>query len=346
MQGKGGFEGESKPMRKLIWVIVILTAGWGAIWFAGSKASEALLAGWLEDRAAEGWLVNYAELSTGGFPSLLRTEISQLQLADPETGWAWEAPLVILQQRPLRADQVTAIWPDQQSLASPFERLEITSSEMTSDLDLRPSANLALDLSETQLRDLAIASSAGWSSSLRTGTLVAQRVEGEDQLYDLVFEAEGYVPPEGASRILDPAGLLPQEIETLRIEGQFGFDGPWDLDALEVARPQFTSIELEEAQAVWGDMRLRASGDLVVDSTGRPAGEIAIRAENWRAMLDLGVNAGVITTEARRMIERGLGFLAGLGGDPDNLDAPLSFRDGLMFFGPIPIGQAPQFVLR
>ena len=346
MQGEGGFEGELKPMRKLIWVVVILAAGWGAIWFAGSKASEALLVGWLDDRAAEGWLVNYDDLSTRGFPTRLNSEIRALELADPETGWAWQAPLVILQQRPLRADHVTAVLPNEQSFASPFERLDITSTQITSDLNLRPSANLALDLSETQLRDVTIESTAGWSSQLATGNLVVQRIAGEDQDYDLEFSAQGYVPPIGLSAVLDPAGVLPDEIETMRIQGQFAFDRPWDLAALEVARPQLTQIDLQEAQAVWGDMMLRASGALVVDGQGRPEGEIAIRAENWRAMIDLAANAGVISPDARSMIERGLGFLAGLSGSPDNLDAPLRFSDGVMFFGPIPIGLAPNLILR
>ena len=85
---------------------------------------------------------------------------------------------------------------------------------------------------------------------------------------------------------------------------------------------------------------------MAVDADGYPTGEISVRAQNWREMVEMGVNAGAIPVEARGGIERILGLVAGLSGRDTEIDAPLSCRDQRVFFGPIPVGDAPRLVLR
>lgn len=71
-----------------------------------------------------------------------------------------------------------------------------------------------------------------------------------------------------------------------------------------------------------------------------------MKATNWREMLELAVGAGLIPEGLAPTVERGLEVLAGMSGSPETLDAPLSFRNGYVAFGPIPLGPAPRFVLR
>jgi hypothetical protein len=54
--------------------------------------TERAVTDWLDARAAEGWLVNYADLSVTGYPTAFRTEFEALELADPDTGWLWTLP--------------------------------------------------------------------------------------------------------------------------------------------------------------------------------------------------------------------------------------------------------------
>ncbi len=77
-----------------------------------------------------------------------------------------------------------------------------------------------------------------------------------------------------------------------------------------------------------------------------PEGRIALRATNWREMLRIARTAGVLPEAIAGTVERGLGLLAGLSGNPETLDAPLTFAGGRVAFGPIPLGAAPRLRLR
>ena len=59
-------------------------------------------------------------------------------------------------------------------------------------------------------------------------------------------------------------------------------------------------------------------------------------------MLTLAVSSGVVPSELQRTLESGLGLLARLSGNPDTLDAPLSFKNKVISLGPVPIGRAPK----
>jgi hypothetical protein len=333
-------------MKTLLWIVGGVAVAVAALWFAGARGTERVMAGWLEDRAAEGWVVNYDAIRTEGFPTRFQTTITALDLADPATGLAWQAPDFTLTQRALRPDHIRADWPMTQSIASPFERVSVTADALWADIDVQPTANLALDASTTVMRGVVFDSNLGWQTTLETGQLDVTRHDGATAGYDVVFEARGMVPPAAITTRLDPGGLLPEAIALTRYDAAMVFDRPWDLSALETARPQITALDLHEARAEWGALLFRASGEVAVDDAGRMTGSVAIRAENWREMLDMSVRAGVLSAGLRDVVETTLGFVAGLSGRPEDIDTTLRFDDGFAFFGPIPIGEAPRLVLR
>jgi hypothetical protein len=132
----------------------------------------------------------------------------------------------------------------------------------------------------------------------------------------------------------------------MKIDARLAFDAPWDRHAIEDRRPQITAIDLSRLAARWGAMELEAAGNLSVDSEGRPEGRITMRAVNWRDMLGVAASAGWIPQELLPTAERALGLLAGFSGNPDTIDAPLSFQNGFISLGPVPLGPAPRLVLR
>jgi hypothetical protein len=333
-------------MKRLLLGLVLAGALASVAWFGWAIVTERAVSGWLDAREAEGWVVSREDLSVSGYPTEFVTEFSDLSLADPATGLVWSAPGLTLRQAAFDPGRVEAVWPSSQTLASPFERLEITSDTLTSALDLRPSANFALDASETRMEGIRIDSSLGWQAGLAAGHLDMVRQEGTDARYAILFEATEVTPPEDLARLLDPAGLLPGAIPVVRAEGVVTFDNPWDLSSIEVERPQPVRIELAEARAEWGTLLLRMSGDVDVDAEGRGTGEIAIRAENWPEMLAMAERAGLISEAARRTAEGALGFLAGLSGRREDLDVTLRLDDGFLFLGPLPVGDGPRFRLR
>jgi len=333
-------------MKTLAWIVggaVIVAV---SAWFAMAFATERVVAAWLGDRASDGWVVHYSAIDTGGFPARFDTEISTLDLADPETGWAWSAPVFQLGHAALRPDHVRVDWPATQTLASPHERLTIEATEIWADLDVQPTNRFALDASTTVMRAVDITSNLGGRMALERGDLQVTRVPGQEAEYDIRFEATGMTPPADVTALLDPAGLLPDTADIARYEARMRFDRPWDLSAIEVARPQILALSLTEMRAQWGQLLFRASGELTVDETGRATGEIAVRAENWRDMLEIGSRAGAISPGMRSAAERALGFVAGLSGRPEDIDATLRLDEGFVFFGPLPIGEAPRLILR
>lgn len=321
-----------------------------AAWFIWADLTQRAVALWLEDRVAEGWLAETGEIEVTGFPARFVTTIAPLSLADPQTGWAWTAPRMTLQQGAASLDQVLATWPETQSLASPFGRVTITADQITSRLKLQPTRNFALDGSTSDMRNVRLDSSEGWSMQFTEATagMVRRPNDGETPgtPYHMEFDARDIRLPDGAMALLDPAGVMPQTVPILRIDAQAAFDRPWDLSALEASRPQPTAITLREARAQWGDLALRSSGDLTVDAEGRATGRIAIRAENWNRILEMAARSGALPDGVIGPARTALGLLAGMSGQPENIDATVRFDEGFAFIGPIPIGEAPRLVLR
>ncbi|MGI3184420.1 DUF2125 domain-containing protein [Nioella aestuarii] len=337
---------EMRAMKVWAWVIGALVAIWSVVWLVGSIATERLLTGWLADREAAGWVVTRDTVQTSGYPFHFITTLPELMLADPQSGWAVEADGFRLEQDSYQPQAIRAVWPAEHTLSTPFEHITIRAEQLEAMLHIRPLDYLALEQSETRITALEMESDIGWSSRLdRAVALVAERHEPGHR-YDIRIDASGVDPAGAVLALLDPAGVLPQSIELVHLDAIMGFDRIWDLTALESSRPAITRVELTELRAEWGQLALRLSGDLDVDAEGMPMGDLSVRAQNWRAMIEIGVNAGAIPASFRGTLETGLGLLAGLSGRPEDLDATLSFSDGQVYFGPIPLGPAPRLILR
>jgi hypothetical protein len=346
MQSTGGMKQEMSAMKVWAWVIGALVAIWSVVWLAGSIATERLVTYWLNDREAAGWAVAHDGVQTSGYPFRFVTTLPGLMLADPFSGWAAELDGFRLEQDSYQPQAIRAIWPAEHTLSTPYERITIRAGQLEAMLHVRPLDYLALVQSETRIAGLEMESDLGWSSRVDQAlTMVVERDEPGHR-YDIRIDANGVTPAGEVLALLDPAGLLPQEIETVRFEAVMGFARAWDLTALESSRPAITRVELAELRADWGDLALRLSGDLDVDAEGLPTGDLSVRAQNWREMIEIGVNAGAIPAGFRGTLETGLGLLAGLSGRPEDLDATLSFSNGQVYFGPIPLGPAPRLVLR
>lgn len=333
-------------MKWLISAAVVVAALIAGVWALGAAAHERVVRDWLDARIAEGWLANTDDVSVAGFPARFDTRIASLDLADPDTGWVWSAPTLDFTQGLFRPDRITATWPATQTLASPFERLDITAGAMTSALDVQPTANFALDASDTALIDIAVRSTAGWTMAIPEGRLTVTRQPEAAAIYDIVFLADGFVPPEPITRRLDPTGVLPDRIAELSTRATVSFERPWDLDAIEERRPQPTRLMLEDLTASWGTVMLRAAGMLDIDAAGLPSGEMTVRAQNWREMVAMAANAGVLPPRMRGTAEALLGVVGGMSGRPEDIDATLSFSNGRVFLGPLPLGDAPRLRLR
>ena len=327
-------------MRKLLALIVVVAAGWAAYWFIGARGHEAALTKWFDDRRAEGWQVEYSDHSVRGFPNRFDTTLTDLSLTDPETGISWQAPLFQILSLSYQPNHLILVWPNEQQIATPYERFDLKTEDMRASFKVKPSTSLALDAANLEMAGATLASSDGWTAQFTKLNAAIRNTPDTASTYDVAASIDQLQPGERVRRIIDQGGTLPDLIETLRFDLQSELAAPLDRVALETARPGLNTLNLRELRAMWGELELRAAGDMdVIDD--KPKGDLAITARNWRDMLALAVDAGAIDPRMASGAESVLKLLAASSGNEASLDVTLTFSGGRTFLGPIPIGPAP-----
>ncbi|MBM9595895.1 DUF2125 domain-containing protein [Roseitranquillus sediminis] len=331
-------------MRALLIVVLLAAAGWSGYWLVGARSLERAVEAWLVDRRCEGWAADAASVDVRGFPNRFDLTLEALDLADPETGLAWSAPFFQVLALSYRPNHVIAVWPPDQTIATPDERVAVSADDLRGSLRLAPGTDLALEQATVVAEALRLESDAGWEAALENGRLAARRVEGTT--YQIGVEVQDLAPAAEAVEQIDASAALPREVDLLRLDALVTFDSAWDRRAIEKERPQPVAIDLTEARVSWGELDLRLGGEVDVGPDGVPVGRITVRAQNWREMLTLAVAAGLIPEGLAPTLESGLGLLAGLSGAPGTLDAPLDLANGQISLGPVPLGPSPRLILR
>lgn len=333
-------------MRFLLAVIVIAALGWSGYWFIGQNGLQQGFTAWFEARRAEGWLAETSDLSVQGFPNRFDTGFSDLVLADPATGLAWEAPFFQLLALSYQPNHVIAVWPDTQLIATPQEKFRVESRDMRASLRIAPDTRLAPERATLTAEYLQVTPEArpDDTTALTSLTLAAERQHETEYRLGLTAEGLTLSPPWRAH--LDPQGRLPTQMSGLHADLTVIFDKIWDRSAIEQSRPQPTAIKVRLADAKWGQLHLQAAGEVAVTPAGLPEGEITLKARNWREILKIAVQTGAVPESMLGTVENGLSLMAQMSGNPNTLDVPLTFRNGRILLGPVPIGPAPVLRLR
>lgn len=334
-------------MKILLGVILAAALAWSGYWYFGARTVENGLTDWLEQRQQDGWAVNADDVQTNGFPNRFDTTITNIDLADPETGVAWRAPFFQILALSYKPHHVIAVWPDRQTIATPYQTTSITSQDMRGSLVFAPGIDLLLDRATIELGATGLSSTSGWRASLASGQLALRQKPATTNTYDLAIEARDLKLPIAVSQSLSNKRLISDSVETLKLSATATFDAPWDRSAIEVRRPQPTRIDLDLAQATWGELDLQAAGKVKLDKSGVLDGEITIKATNWREILQVARATGAIPDSVYSLLEKGLSTLARFSGNSKTIDVPLQFRNGKTTLGGVlPLGPAPQIILR
>ena len=333
-------------MRLLLAAILIAALGWSGFWWIGARNINQNLTDWLDTRHQAGWVANYSSLDTNGFPNRFDTEIRDIELVDTHTGIAWTAPFFQLFRLSYEQSHVIAVWPNQQVVATPNQRIDIRSDDIRASLVLRDTDTWLLDRMNLVVDDLSLSSSNDWSARIEQSLFAMRPSERVPAAIDLALKATNVHPKNPALTTLAEMGAIPRTIESLDIDLSVTFDAPLDRRVIEVGRPNITALDLHVLKSKWGGLELWAAGDLTLDSQGRATGSITIKAKNWREMLQLAKASGWIPDAAVDPLTTGLGFIATLSGSKQTLDAPLTFDRGNVSFGPIPLGTLPPIKMR
>lgn len=324
---------------------VAAAALWAGWWWLAAAQEEAATRDWFEERREAGWLAELGEIEVSGFPLSYRQELREPALADPATGWAWDAPALVLSRpRQISPYSVTIDWAEAQNLRSPTTRVDVTSDLLRAELTLEGSERLVRQ-AEITVQGLAATSDAGWQISLDNGVILATADPEEPNVVELAVTAEGWTPPAPLLVALNEAEIAPGTIGRMRIEASAAFDQPWSAAALEERRPQPEWIDISDAGVSWGALDLRIAGKLQIAKDGEVTGELLLKATNWREMIAAGQASGALSETVARGMEHALELASRLAGSTQTLDISLSFVNGRTRLGRVPIAAAPRIVL-
>ncbi|MFN3207763.1 MAG: DUF2125 domain-containing protein [Roseovarius sp.] len=328
-------------------LIVVAALGWSIYWAAGSAGATTAFENWFEGRRAEGWVADYSDLTTRGFPNRFDTTFTDVALADPDTGLAWDAPFFQIFALSYKPNHVIAVWPNDQLIATPQTKYDVASTDMRASLVTRAAPGLPLERLTLTTEGLSVQPETTVQPTVVDRiVLAAERSTASENSYRFGLDADGFSPALDWRVKVDPGDTLPEALETLSVDMTVEFDKPWDLSAIEDARPQPRHIDLKLAEARWGRLELQAAGEVTVDGSGVPTGEITIKARNWRDILRLAVDSNSLPRGLAGPLEDGLTLVSQMAGNPQTLDIPLGLRDGRVLLGPVPLGPAPVLRLR
>ncbi|MGI3165218.1 DUF2125 domain-containing protein [Pseudooceanicola sp. 200-1SW] len=330
-------------MKRLLIVVVAAALLWSGYWALGAMGAKRGLENWMEARRAEGWQADYAEFSLRGYPNRFDALWQNLALADPGTGLAVEMPRFGLYALSWKPGHLIAVWPERFDFRTPEERFSLASEDLRASLRVTPGP--LLELQRAQMTGRALVLSGGTEAAMDSLNLAMAQDAEDDSRYRLGLAAEGLSLPAPLAARLAVEGL-PEAVTELRLDADVTFTRPWDLRALEEARPQPERVALHLARAAWGDLLLQVTADLEVDAQGRLSGEAHVQARQWRQMLQMAVAAGALPAEVAGSLEQGLSLMAGFSGNPNSLDLGLTLHDGTIWAGLIPLGPAPVLHLR
>ena len=317
-------------MKLLLTIVLAVAAIYAGYWVVASRGLDRGLKAGIAAAEAQGWQIDSTSLTTGGFPSRFDVTARDLTVTSPNADFVWQAPWVETAALSYRPNQVIAVLPPDQSLQIAGQTIAVGST------GLRASAAVAADKAlsfrtltvEAQALRLVTPAGAGVDTgkallALRTLSPQANTYEGFLSLDDLVPAQRLPGLPDGAARLSADATLV--------------LDRPLDRTTILPTRPLVTELTLNALDLTWGDIRLTGDGSLSVDAAGLPTGQIALRAQGWEAVIDVLAELGVLAPQAVPTI-RTMGGLMVAGGA---LSLPLTFADGRMALGPIPLGAAP-----
>lgn len=332
-------------MRNLLILVIVAALGYSGYWWVGATAKEQAIRGWLDQQRAAGREVSTDGIEVTGYPNRFDTILRDVSYADPAEGWAWTAPWFEILALSYKPNHVIAVWPPSQAVRFRGERISVDSDRIRGSLRFAPSTSLALRETRIEFTGVTLHSERGWRASLGEGQVALRESPGEDAPengYDLSLKAQTMHLPAPLRERLDPDESLPATLASADIRATPVFDRPLDRHAGADGGPRLTAVTVEDATLVWGRMELTASGRLEADDQGLARGQLKITARDWKRMLTVAVDAGLVPENSADTLRNVLGMMARVGGNGDRISVTLAFSDGMTRLGPVPLGPAPR----
>ncbi|MHC0053724.1 DUF2125 domain-containing protein [Actibacterium sp. D379-3] len=321
-------------MRRLVVLIVVAATLWGGYWFIAARALDNGLRAGIAAQQQAGWRIGHSALRVRGFPSRLDTTIEEITVGDPGGTVIWRAPFVQMLMLSYRPHHVIAVWPHDQTLITPLGAFAIASTDMRASVTFQARTDLALDHVTTVIDGLSVLSDRGWQIDAENARFATRLVPMQPDTHELGLEITGATLPAALLAQMGLSPTAPRQMEKLGLTAELGFDRPLNRFVLGAAAPRITRRVLTGAHITWGGLVANGTGAVSVDAQGRPSGDMTLHLTGWRQ----GLETGLIPAQWRQVLTL-------LGGADGTLELPLSFREGQIFSGAVPVGPAPMLRL-
>jgi hypothetical protein len=327
-------------MRKLLALLIVLTALWSGYWFVGSSVIRNAANDWFAAQAAQGVTAENASLAVAGFPNRFDLTANDIRFADPSSGVGWQAPFAQVFAMTWKPWHIIAALPPTQVVTLPDQEITVTSEGLRASVRARPSTDLPLAMAVVESGPISAMSSQGWSGGAQKAVISLGANPDQPAVYDLAADIADLAPDPALLKALAPDGSLPASISEIRLRAKATLTAPLDRHAGE-SSPRLAGLDLSDVLVTWGEVSLTASGSLVPDDQGYAAGRIAFTVTNWRKVMPLLVASGTVRPQLAQTVETMLDGLARQTGDAEVLKVPLVLEKGWMSLGPLPLGPAP-----
>jgi hypothetical protein len=330
-------------MRKLLVLLIVVSALWSGYWFAGSSALRNAATQWFADQAARGITAENTGLTVAGFPNRFDMTVNGIRFADPKTGIGWDAPFAQVFAMTWKPWHIIAALPPTQTIHLPDQDIALTSVGLRASVRARPDLSVPLAMAIVESGAWQATSTQGWV--LGAATLVGSvgADAGTPAAYDIALDIKDLAPDPALLVRLPEGATLPPLVQVIRARLNARLTAPLDREAAQT-RPRLIGLDVSDVLIGWGDLSITAEGLIEPDDTGFAAGRIAIEVTNWQQLIPLLVATGAVKPEVAPTIRNMLGAMAAEGGDPMVLKLPLTLASGRMSLGPLPLGDAPLLV--
>ena len=322
-------------MRAILWLVLGLGVLWGGYWFAGAATMDNAATDWFAQAGAQGITARQDGIAVAGFPNRFDLTVTKPELSDPATGWGWSAPFAQVLAMSWKPWHVIAALPDSQQIIAPGQTIALQSSKMQASVRVVPASDLALAEVRLEGHDVQARSDLGWQIGMTS--LVAAMVSTGPRQH-LGLQATDLTPDHRLTALVPQLGPT---ISTLHLDATVTLTAPIDRHMAE-APPRPIALDLADFRLIWGELTVSATGKVTAGPDGLAMGKIDFRFQNWTSLPQLLVAMGLVQPAMAVSITSGLQALATSGGDPKVLDLALTFDDGRMSFGPLPLGPAPR----
>lgn len=320
----------------LLWFVLGLGVLWGGYWFVGARAVERGAQTWFAAQNAAGLVANNSAITVAGFADRFDLTITDPHLADPVSGWGWQAPFVQILAMTWKPWHVIAALPPTQVIHAPDgQDVTLDATRLMASVLMQPTPALPLKRAVVEGEGLSLSSTKGWRMGMDKMVLAAQTVDTQANTLRLGADVATLTLPQAYANLPD----LGPALTALHLDATVTLSQPVDRS---LRAPHLLGATLAQAHIGWGVAELTASGKIAPDANGFAFGQIDLHLKGWQSLPAAAVALGLVPPSNQDSIRRGLEFLAKASPDPEVVSLALKLADGQMTLGFIPLGPAPR----